>query len=229
VIVRAKATFLKSCLLLVSCGPAIAAQPDLSGPWLYRGSRTALVSDSQASTPLLPAGQATHAANQAALRRDPLAAPLAECLPPGVPRLMMQPLPFHIVQGRRTIAMLFQWNHLTRLIYMDQPHFRSIGPLYLGQSVGHWEGETLVIDTNSYNDTTWLDDTGLPHSRALHTVERLRLIRGGSRLEQRITFEDPETFSASWSATLLFDRRPGVLIEEDYCLGRTGRVKFLAQ
>jgi hypothetical protein len=213
-------------IAVVISGEVLAAVPDLSGPWQHRGSQSALLTDSRSPPPLLAAAQAAYAANQEARRRDALADPMAECLPPGVPRLMMQPFPFNIVQGRRTIAMMFQWNHLTRLIYLDQPHFRSIGPLYLGQSIGHWEGDVLVIETNSFNDSTWLHDSGIPHSRSLHTVERLRLIRGGSQLENRITIEDAETFASSWTTTLLFDRKPGVLIEEDYCLGRTGRIRF---
>jgi hypothetical protein len=208
--------------LVVACTAAQAATPDLSGPWQVK-SPAALTTVEGTAPPLLPAAQATYQANMAAKKTNPQVDPVAACLPPGVPRLMAQPMPFDIVQGRRTYAMMFEWNHLTRLVYMDREHFKSsIGPVYLGQSVGHWDGEVLVIDTNSFNDETWLDDTGLPHSIALHTSERIRLINGGRELEDRITFEDPMTFSQPWTARLVFTRKKGVLIKEDYCLGRTG-------
>lgn len=201
----------------------VHAAPDLSGPWQTKTPGMALATIEGTAPPLLPAAQELYRMNMAAKKTNAQVDPVAACLPPGVPRLMMQPFPFNIVQGRRTIAMMFEWNHLTRLIYMDREHFKSIGPVYLGQSVGHWEGEVLVVDTNSFNDETWLDDTGLPHSRSLHTVERMQLLRGGRELEIQITVEDPKTFSKPWTAKLLFAKKSGVLIKEDYCLGRTGQ------
>jgi hypothetical protein len=136
---------------------------------------------------------------------------------------MTQPgFPFSVVQGRAYLGMMLQWNHLPRIIYLDQPHFENIGPEYLGQSVAHWEGNVLIIDTTGYNDKSWLDDSGLPHSEALHTVERLRL-KSANRLEDTVQFEDPMIFSSPWTARLLFRKLPGALIKEDYCLGRTGQ------
>jgi hypothetical protein len=118
--------------------------------------------------------------------------------------------------------MMLQWNHLPRIIYLNRDHFENIGPEYLGQSVARWEGTVLVIDTTGYNDRTWLDDSGLPHSDALHTTEHVRL-RSADRLEDIIDFDDPMVFSAPWSAHLIFRKVPGATIKEDYCLGRIGR------
>lgn len=199
-----------------------AATPDLSGPWQIKSPKQALLTIEGKAPPLLPTAQATYQANIVGKKSNAQVDPVAACLPPGVPRLMTQSMPFNIVQGLRTYAMMFEWNHLTRLIYMDRGHFKPIGPIYLGQSIGHWEGNVLVIDTNSFNDETWLDDTGLPHSTALHITERIQLINGGRELEDRITFEDAKTFSAPWTAKLVFAKKDGVLIKEDYCLGRTG-------
>jgi len=212
------------CALPLGAWPSLAAAtPDLSGPWQIQKAGQALVTRDGKPPPLLPEAKLAQQKTQALYAQNKGADPSEDCLPPGTPRAMLQPYPFNIVQGKRTIALLLEWNHLTRLIYMDRGHFTPIGPLYLGQSVGHWEGDTLVIDTDSYNDTTWLDDKGLPHSDQMTTVERLRLVGGGQQLEDDITITDPKTFSAPWTARLLFKKQPGVLIKEDYCLGRVGK------
>jgi len=215
---------MRLCGLLLAgilLGARASAAPDLSGPWQIALPGGALHTANGETPPLLPAAAAKYRSVRADLRLNPKSDPAKRCLPPGVPRLMMQAYPFNLVQGVRTIAMVFEWNHLTRVIYMDRDHFDTIGPLYLGQSVGHWEGDVLVVDTDSFNDITWLDDTGLPHSDQLHTVEHIRLTEGGNALQDRITIDDPETYRRSWDAVLTFQRKPGVLINEDYCLGRS--------
>jgi hypothetical protein len=199
---------------------ANAMTPDLSGPWIASMPGKPLVTENGAAPPLLLAARAGQAKTMITYRTQPGIDPLRDCLPPGVPRLMQQPMPFDIVQGKRSIGMLFQWNHLTRIIYMDRAHFEPIGPLYLGQSIGKWDGDTLVVDTNSFNAITWLDDYGLPHSDKLTVIERLRRLPNGM-LEDRITFTDPATYARPWTARLTFRKTPGVIVREDYCLGRT--------
>jgi hypothetical protein len=207
---------------------AVAAVPDISGPWQIEAASSQLtVIDGR--VPMLPEAQALSDKHRAQRRAgDTAFDPLGKCLPPGVPRLMMQPYPFNVVQGRTLYGFVFEWNHLNRVVYMNHAHFEPIGPLYLGQSVGHWDHDTLVIDTDSYNDSTLLDDAGMPHSDQLHTVERLRLLADG-RLEDRIRIEDPKSFSRPWEARLLFKKRAGLLIAEDYCLGRTGHGELQQQ
>lgn len=200
-----------------------AATPDISGPWQFEGDALHLRTSTGAAPPLLPAMQQIYARHTAEHQAgDRSFDPMARCLPPGVPRLLMQPMPFNVVQGKHMYGFMFQWNHLHRVVYLDEGHFEPIGPLYLGQSIGHWDGDTLVVDTTDYNDTTLLDDAGMPHTALLHTVERLRLRDGGQVLEDRIHFEDSGAFSRPWDAVLRFRKRPGVIITEDYCLGRTG-------
>lgn len=210
-------------LLLLECAAARASRPDISGPWQVKVAGQALVTITGLAPPLLSGVRSPDGPDPKGDTPQAGVDPMAGCLPPGVPRLMMQQFPFNIVQGRRTYALMFEWNHLSRLIYMDQPHFPSIGPVYLGQSVGHWEGRVLVVDTNSFNDETWLDDSGLAHSDQLHTVERFRLVHGGQELEDQITIDDPKTFAHPWTTRLIFVKRNHILIKEDYCLGRTGQ------
>lgn len=221
---------LMSVVLAAGALPALAgaaaAVPDLSGPWQLQGSPAALTEVGGRSPPLLPAARQIYAAHRAAIAsKDRSFDPMQHCLPPGVPRLLAQPFPWSIVQGPRHYLFVFEWNHLNRNVYMGEAHFEGIGPTYLGQSVGHWEGATLVVDTSSYNDKTLLDDSGLPHSDELHTVERYRLAPDGQTLQLRITIADPKTFARSWDAELKFSRRAGAQINEDYCLKRMGLVK----
>lgn len=199
---------------------AVAAQaPDISGPWQAEKAVKALKVDGGGAVPLTDKARKALAQNQAKGADDPL----ARCLPPGNPRTMNQTgFPFNIVQGQKYYTVMFEWNHLPRVIYMDIPHFENLGPGYFGQSVGHWDGATLVVDTTTYNGTTWLDDSGLPHGEQLHTVERYRL-RDARTLELKMSFEDPEYFTKPWSTTLTFTKQPGAVVKEDYCLGRTGQ------
>jgi hypothetical protein len=170
--------------------------------------------------PLTSAGLAAYQHN----REHPELDPLRRCLPAGVPRVLLQQgFAFNIVQGLTMYAFMLQWNHLNRVVYLNQDHFEGIGPQYLGQSVGHWDGATLVINTNSYNEVTYLDDSGLPHSDQLETTERLHLRRNGKILEDDISFTDPKMFAHPWQTVLKFHKQPGVIITEDYCLGRTGQ------
>lgn len=201
-----------------------ARKPDFSGVWQIAGTSTALTTVDGAPVPLRPEAVAQYRDNQRIrTSRTGAGDPMGNCLPPGVPRVFQQRMPFRIQQRPQVIAMLFQWNHLYRLVYLDVEHFESIAPAYFGQSVGRWEGDALIIDSNGFNAQTWLDDSGLPHSEALHVTERWSLADGGKRLESRVTIDDPQTFSKPWQTLLRFQRRSGTVRDDDYCLGRVGK------
>lgn len=105
--------------------------------------------------------------------------PEGYCLPPGGPRLMATPYPMEIIQlpEQKRIFMVFEGaTHIWREIYMDgRPHPKGddLNPTYLGHSVGHWDGDALVVDVVGFNEQTWLDYFGHPHTDQLHVVERL--------------------------------------------------------
>ncbi|MGC3980442.1 MAG: hypothetical protein QM808_04195 [Steroidobacteraceae bacterium] len=215
-------TFLLS---LVAVSAVEAATPDITGPWEIAGKVTSLKTVEGKAPPLTAAGQKLYKQNQSRPDSDPIKA----CLPPGIPRVLTQKgFPFSIVIGESIGGMILEWNHLPRPLYMNVDHFENVGPTYLGQSVARWEGETLVIDTNGFNDLTWLDDSGLPHTDALHTVERLRL-KDANTLENTITIEDPTIFSKPWKTVLTFTKRAGYIVKEDYCFGRTGQGKTVSK
>ena len=219
---RSKLSFAALISTAWIAGTATAAPLDFNGPWQVIKPLQALRPDDGSALPFTPAGAAAFQKNRGTVGKDDVD-PITRCLPPGVSRLFEQPMPFSVVAGKKLVGFVFQWNHLNRIVYIDTPRFEPIGPAYLGQSVGRWDGATLVIDTNQYNDTTWLDDTGLPHSDQLETIEFVSLSSNGKQLVDKVTFTDPVTFTHAWTTTIRFRREAGVIVREDYCLGRFGK------
>jgi hypothetical protein len=130
--------------------------------------------------------------------------PEGYCLPPGGPRLMATPYPMEIIQlpEQKRIIMIFEGaTHVWREIYMDdRPHPTgdALNPTYLGHSVGHWEGDTLVVDIVGFNEQTWLDYFGHPHTDMLHVVERYS--RPNKRtLHYEAVIDDPGAYTRSFN------------------------------
>ena len=133
--------------------------------------------------------------------------PEGYCLPPGGPRLMATPYPMEVIQlpEQKRIVMIFEGaTHIWREIYMDgrsHPSGDALNPTYLGHSVGRWEGDTLVVDIVGFNENSWLDYYGHPHTDKLHIVERFsRPHKNTLRYEAQI--DDPgaytKPFSVAW-------------------------------
>jgi len=151
--------------------------------------------------PYLPAAAAKRKENFAKrLTLDPE----IRCYLPGTPRAMYQNMPFQIIQGTEYIAMAFQFAGALRTIYMKQ----TPGPAdsWMGWSNGHWDGETLVIDTKDFNGMAWLDRSGNFTSDKLHVVERITAM-DKDHLNYEATIEDPETFSRPWKISFPLYRR----------------------
>ena len=139
------------------------------------------------------------------------------CAPAGFPRVFLHPFPLQIVQIPGEVIMLFEWDAIRHQIFTDgRPHDATLGPLYMGDSIGHWEGDTLVADTVNFNDKTWLDRMGHPHSDQLHVVERIRRV-DHDHLVDDITFEDPKAYTKPWGAHLTFKLEPKWTIGEQFC------------
>jgi hypothetical protein len=152
--------------------------------------------------PYKPAALATKKQNQQDwLNRDPE----IKCYLPGVPRATYMPYPFQILQSASALTFLYEYDGAVRNIYLKNP-----GPApadsWMGQSVGHWEGETLVIDVTDMNDRTWFDRAGNFHSDKLHVVERYTRT-GLDVISYQARIEDPETFTRAWTITMPLYRR----------------------
>ncbi|HTP39400.1 MAG TPA: hypothetical protein VMI92_07465 [Steroidobacteraceae bacterium] len=194
----------------------------LEGPWGSATNGLAIKPADGKPLPLRAEARRQYAANQAAKARGENSFDdTARCLPPGIPRLYTEDGVFRIAIGERLAGMYFDTNHLFRLITMNKPHFEAIAPGYQGQAVGHWEGNTLVLDSNQFNDATLLDDTGLPHSDQLQLRERLSVGADG-KLHIAMTITDPKTFTRPFVTNFVFEKHIGALPTEDYCLQRRG-------
>ncbi|MBI2185815.1 MAG: hypothetical protein HYU37_01685 [Acidobacteria bacterium] len=159
--------------------------------------------------------------------------PLFRCMPYGVPRsILSSPWPFQIVHRQGMMVVLTEYYHAFRLIPTDgSPHPPDVLPTYFGDSIGRWDGDTLVVDIVGFNDKTWLADardrptptsTGIwLHSDALHVTERWRLADADT-LEYQATVEDPKMLTRPWTSPVkTVKRQPFGKIGEGMCFDTT--------
>jgi hypothetical protein len=188
---------------------ALDGKVDLSGVWIISGS-TDLPSDPA----YLPDAQQLYNQRKASGGKGD---PEKQCLPNGVVRI--EPLPYKIVQTSKLVVLLAEGNtHSYRRFFLDgRLHDLDLEPnTWIGNSIGHWEGDTLVVDTIGFNDKTWLDSTGKPHSEALHVIERYRR-PDLNHLEIAYTLEDPQAFSKPYAFARTFTRVTDRDLKEYFC------------
>jgi hypothetical protein len=143
--------------------------------------------------------------------------PNLACLPEGVPRFMISvPYPMEIVQGPKRIIIIHEGTSVMRQIHMARPHPKDLDPTYAGDSIGTWEGDTLVVDTIGFNDKTWLDGGGVPHTEALHVVERIRRIDHDTLVDE-FTIDDPKAYTKPIAARQAYKLKPDWEIHEYVC------------
>jgi hypothetical protein len=207
--------------LLLAAAAAQASPPDLTGVWSILNAPDTIKTVAGKVPPLLPSAQLTYEAHLAlAAKADHSFDGTTRCLPPGLPRLMLVKRPFEIMQRPRTIYFVHELNRLPRRAYIGESLPTDVDPHYLGYSVARWDGDALVIESSGFDDSTLLDNAGLPHSDALHLTERYQLDKDGKHLHARFTIDDPKTFASSWSFTAEYVRRPGYELREDVCADR---------
>jgi hypothetical protein len=134
--------------------------------------------------------------------------PTGICLPPGPSRAFTSPFPFLLVQQKDAIGLLFEYQTIWRMIYMDgRPHPDDIAdyPQFMGHSIGRWDGDTLVVDTVGIDERSWLDTAGHEHSDKLRLTERFTK-KSADTIEWIVTFDDPVFFTKPWSLTRTFTR-----------------------
>ena len=126
--------------------------------------------------------------------------PSASCVPSGIPNMFSFPNPLMIIQSPTEVLMIKEDGMEIRHIYLDVPHSTNPKPSWHGESVGHYEGDTLVVDTIGLNAKTVLDVYRTPHTEKLHVMERWHTVNGGKGLEYTITVDDPDSFYQPWGA-----------------------------
>ena len=131
--------------------------------------------------------------------------PASKCYLPGVPRATYMPFPFQIIQSQNHVMIVHEFAGAVRTIYMND-HVPAPAPTWMGWSNGHWEGDTLVVDTSGFNGMTWFDRSGNFHSAGLHVVERFTA-RSPETLTYEVTIEDPNVFTRPWRMRMPLYRR----------------------
>jgi hypothetical protein len=142
----------------------------------------------------------------------------SSCMPAGVPAFMAYggPTPLYFIQTPKVVWMIFSGDQQVRRVYLDVPHSEKPKPSWYGESVGHYEGDTLVIDTIGQNSKSFVDNFRTPHTEKLHVVERWKLADGGKALDVTFTVEDPDAFNQPWSGMRRY-RRVEQEMSEDVC------------
>jgi hypothetical protein len=190
------------------------AKPDLQGIWEVRKTPAALEAHSaddgiRAGESVIvdpPDGKIPYQPWAAAKRQENYksraqADPVANCFLPGVPRITWMPYPFQIFQTPQFVAITYEYVHASRTIHMNNPKHLEDIDFWMGDSRGHWEGETLVVDVTDNNPSTWLDAAGDFHSDALHVVERYTRTSPDVLLYEA-TIEDPKVFTRPWRVSI---------------------------
>jgi hypothetical protein len=201
---------------------------EISGVWVQETSKATRPNwvDSQGNRletlPLTAWGQERFKANRATHGSNAVASttstePIVKCLPPGVPAIYMVSIyPMEIMQVPGRVIMFFEYGNYVRQIFTDGRKHQSLTTTWMGDSIGKWEGDTLVVDVSGFNDKTWIDSEGHPHSDALHVVERIRRM-DHDHLVDEITVEDPKAYTKTLTTKRVFDFQPDWNIAEFVC------------
>jgi hypothetical protein len=200
-------------------GPKSSADPrDLEGVWWLNGYEYLLGPEPGVPPPLKPQYmKKLEERIRLKNKGTPEADASTKCFPHGMPRVMESPYPIEILQTPDEIIILHEVAHNLRRIHMNQEHPKNLKPTWLGHSVGHWEGDTLVIDTVGLNAKTFIDDEGGTESLKMHTVERIRKMPDGRSFELTMTVDDPETLKHPYSYKRYYTWRPEVRPAEYIC------------
>ena len=216
-------------LVAMSAGPSLSAGPaDLTGTWGRSFQRPGVAADPRLTPPpsadpeLTPAYEADWKRLRAAeresdLKGEPLAGTSTVCLPDGMPQMMFAIYPLEILPTRGQITIIEEAYTQVRRIYLDQPQMAiaEVPPGYYGHSVGHWEGDALVVDTVGVKPSV-RGIRDLPHTDQMHITERMRLITPDI-LSEQITITDPKVLVKPWTTTFVYKRLPNYQMLEYVC------------
>jgi hypothetical protein len=203
-----------SSIAWVASGQEFAAPPSGPGPVAFDpahrpvpGRPAFRVAD--LSNPILQpwTREALRKANERALSGKAAYTPKERCWPNGVPGFDTYPVhPVYFLQTPKEVLMIWAEDMQVRRVYMNVPHSPHVSPSWFGESVGRYEGDTLVIDTVGLNARTLIDNFRTPHTDSLHVVERFHIVDGGKTLEADIHVEDPGAFTMPWDAVQHYHR-----------------------
>jgi len=220
--VRAGAAWAALFALTALSGSAYGETPDISGTYWASEYQAKIQVLGGGDLPLTADGKAAYEKNVAGLKDGSVVDSARRyCVPDGLPRVLATPYPFEIFQSPPgQITIVHELNHQVRVIALDQPmpseKELTTLPYYNGHSVGHFEGDTLVIETAGFNEKTFVDATGAPHSDEMRTVERIRRV-SPTQLEDVVTIHDPMYYTRDWQARFVYALRNDVWLDDYVC------------
>ena len=186
--------------------------PDLSGTWRMNGLGYSFNIFGNHPVDMLPWAESLYAERLASYGKG---SPSTNCLPPG-PRAGLFGDPVKFVQTPGLLLVIYE-DAPTRQIFLDGRELpKDPNPSWMGYSVGHFDGDTLVVTTTGFNDRTWLDLAGHPHTEALHVTERFRRLDYG-HIQLEMTFDDPHTYVKPWTIAVGVDFAPDTELLENVC------------
>jgi hypothetical protein len=191
-------------------------KPDFSAIWRVATNRYLFnIAVDIGEAPFQPWAAALYKQRADSLGKD---RPSERCIPHGIPDgMLVRNSPFKIVQmPGETVILYEEFNHY-RQIFTDGRGFPpETSPSWFGYSIGRWEGDTFVAETTGFNDQSWFDDPGHPHSDALRVTERFRRPDFG-HMTVDVTFDDPKAYTKPWSVTIPFNLLPDAELIESIC------------
>jgi hypothetical protein len=191
-------------------------KPDISGLWLTRGIYIGDIAKDlkPGEVPFQPWAQELYKHRRDTLSKED---PTGRCIPGGVPRSTAVPYPFKILTTPNIVVVLYEAVHAYRQIFTDgRPLPKDPNPNWLGYSIGHWEGDTLVVDSAGFNDNVWLDNNGHPATESLRVTERFRRTDFG-HMSVEILIDDPKAYTKPWTVTLPLVFQPDTELLEYIC------------
>ena len=188
-------------------------KPDFSGMWEHLNSRDSAYYLKGVEIPWRPAARALFQENTA---NNQLNNPESRCLPRGLPKA--DAFDIHkIVQTPDLLIVLYEYQNEFRQIFLDgRPLPKDPNPTWMGYSSGHWEGDTLVVESNGFNGKAWLSGQGNPTTDGMHLVERMRR-RDFGHMDVQITIDDPKAYTRPWTAELHPELIPDTELIEFVC------------
>jgi hypothetical protein len=195
---------------------AADGKPDLSGIWrVGPGGYLFNIAATIGEAPFQPWAAALYKERAGALGKG---RPSEHCIPHGVPDgMLVRNSPFKLVQTSDIVVILYEeFNHFRQIFTDGRGLPREMTESWFGYSVGKWEGDTLVVETAGFNDKSWFDDPGHPHTEALRVTERFRR-RDFGHMDIQITFDDAKAYTRPWTVTIPFELLPDTELIESIC------------
>jgi len=190
-------------------------KPDLSGTWLVMGYTRNIAKDLKPGEVLFqPWAEKLY---QHRVDTNSKEDPQARCVLSGVPRENVVPYPFKVLNSKGVIVILYEALHSYRQIFMDgRPLPKDPNPSWMGYSIGHWDGDTLVVESAGFVDNNWLDNNGHPGTESMHLTERFHR-RDFGHIDLQVTVDDPKAYTKPWTVNLPMTLTPDTELIEYVC------------